>query len=367
VQERPPAICSPADAAKQNTHSPRRGPRPGWGAANLILLLGIASATIALAQPDGEGIDPKAPAARVGDVEISQGAVQGLVKSVLLAQATPPDSAEIGRLSDSALASLIDLELLHQEALRRRLTVSDAAVDAEIERVRGHFSDADEFSDALRRSNLSRQQLRSDTRKTLLVDALLRSVVWADIEIPEEKVRAFYDEHRAALSEPAKIHLREIVLDTSALAKAEELRSQLVDGADFAELAYNYSTDRTTAARGGDRGFVQSGELATELEKAAAALPIGRVSEVIHGSDGLHIIEVVERRPGRTPPLEDVRASIVAVLDADEREDRTRRYVAELRDKAEIEYFPPFAPPEPRHDGAPTAPPAADTPSAGAS
>jgi parvulin-like peptidyl-prolyl isomerase len=320
-------------------------------ASFLALFSGVVVVTAASAQQDGETRATRSPAARVNGVDIPQDAVHELVKSVLLSATAPPDSAEIGRLSDAALHSLVDLELLHQEALRRQSAVSDAQVDAEIERVRGHFSDADEFSAALRRSNLSREQLRAETRKTLLVNTLLRTVVLADIEVPEAKVRAFYEQNRDALSEPPAVHLREIVLEAGKDAAAqqklgEELRAQLAAGADFAELAYNYSIDRNAAARGGDRGFLAKGALPAVVEAAAFQLPIDRISDVLRADDGLHIIQVLARKPGRVPPLEEVRDSIIAVLSDEEREERKRRFVAELRENAEIEVFPPFSPPQ---------------------
>ena len=170
-------------------------------------------------------------AARVNGTPIDASMVNDVVKGVIAGRPQPPDSAEIARLSDQALDSLIDLELLYQAAQAQRLTVSEAEVDADIARSRQHFASDAEFAAALQRGGLTPEQLRADTRKTLLVSKLLTTVVWRDVQIAPDAPRRFYDQHRAELGAQA---------DTQPFEKMEpSIRETLLENArDERERAY---------------------------------------------------------------------------------------------------------------------------------
>ena len=162
-------------------------------------------------------------AARVNGTPIDASMVNDVVKGVIAGRPQPPDSEEIARLSDQALDSLIDLELLYQAAQAQKLTVSEAEVDADIARSRQHFASDAEFAAALQRGGLTPEQLRADTRKTLLVSKLLTTVVWRDVQIAPDAPRRFYDEHRAELGAQA---------DTQPFEKIEpSIRETLLENA----------------------------------------------------------------------------------------------------------------------------------------
>lgn len=165
----------------------------GRAAVALALLTSLPVATAA-ADPAAEIM------ARVNGTAITGKMVNDVVKSVIASQPQPPTSEAIARLNEAALESLIDLELLYQAAQAQKVAVSEQEVDAEIARNRRQFASDADFAAALSHSGLSREALRADTRKTLLVNKLLATVVWKDVQIPPDAARRFYDEHQAALS-----------------------------------------------------------------------------------------------------------------------------------------------------------------------
>ena len=182
-------------------------------------LVWIVAALVLGAQPAAADED----AARVNGTPIDASMVNDVVKGVIAGRPQPPDSAEIARLSDQALDSLIDLELLYQAAQAQKLTVSEAEVDADIARSRQHFASDAEFAAALQRGGLTPEQLRADTRKTLLVSKLLTTVVWRDVQIAPDAPRRFYDQHRAELGAQA---------DTQPFEKIEpSIRETLLENA----------------------------------------------------------------------------------------------------------------------------------------
>jgi parvulin-like peptidyl-prolyl isomerase len=69
-----------------------------------------------------------------------------------------------------------------------------------------------------------------------------------------------------------------------------ELKGKLADGADFAELAREYS-DCPSSQAGGDLGFFSRGDMVPEFDKAAFDLKVDEVSDVIETDFGFHLIQ----------------------------------------------------------------------------
>jgi len=91
------------------------------------------------------------------------------------------------------------------------------------------------------------------------------------------------------------IRINEVVSETEARRKMENLRERLVNGGDFAELARLYSQDGS-AAKGGDLGWISPGDTVPEFERAMDALKDKELSPVVQSPFGMHVIQVLERR-----------------------------------------------------------------------
>ena len=83
--------------------------------------------------------------------------------------------------------------------------------------------------------------------------------------------------------------------DAAALALANELRSRILAGEDFAALARAYSDDTGSGANGGDLGWFGKGRMVAPFEEAAFSLPLNQVSEPVKTDFGYHLIEVLEK------------------------------------------------------------------------
>ena len=82
--------------------------------------------------------------------------------------------------------------------------------------------------------------------------------------------------------------------------KAKELaanvRAELVGGANFRDIARQYSEDPLSAAKGGDLGWIRTEQVVPGFADALVALPVGSLSEVIESRFGYHLIEVQATR-----------------------------------------------------------------------
>jgi len=140
-------------------------------------------------------------------------------------------------------------------------------------------------------------------------------------------------------------HVRHILLRPSEILSAAEARQQLLNlreriqnGEDFAALARAHSEDPTSAANGGDLGWVNPGQMVPEFEKAMNALKPNQLSEPVRTPFGLHLIQVLGRRTHdvtKERMLDSARQQIHA-RKADERYEQWSR---QLRDEAFVEYI----------------------------
>jgi parvulin-like peptidyl-prolyl isomerase len=285
--------------------------------------------------------------ARVNGTPITAAMVNQVVKSLIVERGGAPSSEEIAQLSDAALDSLIDLELLYEAAQKEQVHVSDQEVQAEIARSKARVGGDKAFAAALQRSGLSEAQLAAETRKTLMVDRFVGQRITHDLRVTPDAARRFYDEHRQAFQHGEQAHFRELLVPVPAAAApaerararqlADELHGQLHGGADFGRFATTYAADPAAAAHGGDRGFVERDALPPALAAAAFTLPIGQLSAVIETPLGYHLITVSERRPAGVVPFDEARPAVEQALLESERRQRQQTYVDELRKSAQIE------------------------------
>jgi len=136
----------------------------------------------------------------------------------------------------------------------------------------------------------------------------------------DEDVQAYYDTNLDRYTEPVMLRVSHILLRTeggdveSVQQRAEEIVAEARTGADFAELARQYSEDEATREAGGDLGLIEPGQMVPEFEGAAFALLEGEVSEPVTSTFGVHVIKATERSGGSSQSLAEVRDQIIDLL-----------------------------------------------------
>ena len=106
----------------------------------------------------------------------------------------------------------------------------------------------------------------------------------------------------------------------AALAKAEAIAGEAKSGKDFAELAKADSDDLGSKNQGGDLGWIEKGVTDEAFEAALFAMKKGDISDPVLTSEGYHIIDLRDIRPGTTRSFEEVKGELAKEYAATERE-----------------------------------------------
>jgi peptidyl-prolyl cis-trans isomerase C len=137
----------------------------------------------------------------------------------------------------------------------------------------------------------------------------LQKQISDDTHFSELDIRSYYDTHKGEFEEAKASHIlirfkgsnvplkpaEKDLTPEEALAKAQDLRKQIVAGADFAAIAKAESDDPGTAPKGGDLGTFRHGQMVPQFDQAAFSLPVGEVSEPVRTQFGYHLIKVTTR------------------------------------------------------------------------
>lgn len=126
-------------------------------------------------------------------------------------------------------------------------------------------------------------------------------------QVSEEDVRATYDEEVKKVEGTEEVRARHILVGSREEAAA--LHEQLKNGADFAQLAAQHSTDRTSA-NGGDLGYFDREDMVPAFSEVAFALKPGEISEPVQTEFGWHIIKVEEKRQSAPPTIDELRPQL---------------------------------------------------------
>ncbi len=128
----------------------------------------------------------------------------------------------------------------------------------------------------------------------------------SEFQVSEAEIEDYYDTHQEEFEVPARATVRFAVIDqtptaadtAASMERAASIRQEIIDGADFAEVAARESADPGSAPLGGALGVFPPGRMVQEFDSAAFAAPVGEPTPPVRTAMGFHVIEVQERWGG---------------------------------------------------------------------
>ncbi|MBM4182686.1 MAG: hypothetical protein FJ207_00510 [Gemmatimonadetes bacterium] len=228
----------------------------------LGLVLGglLLSAACGDAEPDANTV------ARVGDYELT---VDDVVRLLVDEERLPTEAAVVESLAELWIDYTLLAEATLEDTTYAQLTLED----------------------------LVRQRIEQE-----MIGQLRDSVIQVDTLITDDELRTLY----AAESPEVDLRARHIMMTypleatqaqrDSVRTLLAQIRTRILGGARFEDMARQFSQDPGSAPSGGDLGFFARGDMVQPFEEATLALQPGQVSDVVETPMGLHLIRLEERR-----------------------------------------------------------------------
>src|SRR5947208_4239556 len=259
----------------------------------------------------------------------------------------------------NVLDELINNEILLEKAKKLNLEASDGEVEDKFTELKSPYTE-DEFQRRLKDQAMTVEDLKLELRRQPSIQKLMNREVVAKISITDQDVTDFYNGNKAQfnVAEP-QYRIAQIVVtprkepqirnrknddattDAEAQRKVKMLVDRLNSGADFAQLAMDYSEDMNSATTGGDLGYVPESSLNQSdpaLKKLVIGLKAGQVSPPIVLKDSIRILKLVTREAPGLRGLTDpqVQQSIRDTLRNRKEQLLRASYLAVARDDARV-------------------------------
>ncbi|MCG8673201.1 MAG: peptidylprolyl isomerase, partial [Pseudomonadales bacterium] len=216
----------------------------------------------------------------------------------------PPTDVLLEQVLEKMVVESIELQLASRAGIR----IGDNEINETIKNIarQNKMSTAD-FQSALASEGMSYKQLRDQIKNEMTINQLRQRRVSNRIQVSDQDIDNFLnsDLGKTNLAPDYRLgHILIAVAQTStpgeteaAEEKAYKLYEQLKEGADFAELAVNYSSGQN-ALKGGDLGWRKAAQLPTLFAETVLEMGNGEVAEPIRSPSGFHIIKVTDLRGG---------------------------------------------------------------------
>ncbi|MGO8983195.1 MAG: SurA N-terminal domain-containing protein [Terriglobales bacterium] len=277
-----------------------------------------------------------------------------------------PTGEQAVSLRLSILSQLIETEILMQRAEKLGLLATDEEVDRKLNEIKSPYT-AEEFNKRLQDKKISIDDFKRDLRRSLTQEKVLNKEITSRINITDQDVTNYYNEHKAEFNLiEAQYHLAKVLVsgetnptvhnlqnskaqnDAEARKKIQMIVNRLDSGDDFATLAMNYSEDPETSNNGGDLGMVPESALKNAdaaTRDAVMKLKPGQYTQVIpiinpatHQPAAYMIVKLIAKEPAGQRDLNDPRVQQAIRQQLRDRREQLLKaaYYESLRDDAKV-------------------------------
>jgi len=330
---------------------------------------GASSAVVAL----------KDPVAVVDGTKISKDELEKAFKDALGASRVNPASLTAEQKT-MAYRQILD-GLIMEKLVDKKSAgtpISDADVNAEVEKIKKQFPSPDVFNAKLKDSGQTMDQFEANLKKSMRQTNWIKSQIKGKDEVTDAEAEKFYKDNIKQFENPDMVKASHILFivppappevitkDKEAMAKMAKAKAEnekvakakeeaakaaiarANKGEDFSKLASELSEEPGAKQRGGDLGFFTKEQMVPEFATAAFGMKEGDVSQTpVKTKYGYHVIKVTGKKAAGTIPFAEAKQNIIAYLQNQKRRAAFKTFMQELRQKAKIENTLPAPPPMP--------------------
>ncbi|MDU2582244.1 MAG: peptidylprolyl isomerase [Anaerococcus hydrogenalis] len=194
------------------------------------------------------------------------------------------------QLKPSIVQMLVQDKLIADDMKKNNVKVDDKELDDKFLQYIQQFGGQEKFDKMLEDYNMSSDKFKETIKKDQIYQ---KHRDWFEKKHPvsDKDAKKYFDEHKETLAQVKASHI--LVADENT---ANEVKKKIDDGADFAELAKEYSKDTANSNKGGDLGYFTKDKMVKEFADKAFSMKKGEVSEPVKTSYGYHIIKVDDKK-----------------------------------------------------------------------
>lgn len=271
----------------------------------------------------------------VNDTALTKNYVDARIEQIFQQNQLQSDNDYAGYYKAQIINGLVETELMVQDAKNKGIEVSDDDIASfKQDLIDQTYGSEENFQSYLDEYNISDDMVNRMIEEKLYYDQYLDKIK-EDITVDPE---TYYNENSDQFDVADQVKARHILVDDEDTAK--DIIKQLDDGADFAELAKEYSTDTATAQDGGELGYFTADQMITEFSDAAFALEPGQYTEEpVKTTYGYHIILCEDKKAAHHQTYDEVKDDLTEQLTNQQVQSKYYELMEQLRSDATIEYL----------------------------
>ena len=268
--------------------------------------------------------------------------IQDIIK--MLKDKIPADKQK--ELRENVKKKLVDefimKTLLVNEMAKNKIEVSEQEIKVATDKMKAILPPNKKLDEFLKENKISKEDIVLGAK----VEKYLNLQTGKNAKPTQKEISKFYSDNRDKLFKASEsVHVRHILVainkgdndkvKAGKKEKIENLRKQLLNGGNFAELARKNS-DCPSKEAGGDLNFIKRGQTVKPFEDAAFSQEKNVIGPVITTEYGYHIIQVLERKPIKAIALDEVKDKISAYLEKQKRSNIFASLLKKLKENAKI-------------------------------
>lgn len=300
--------------------------------------------------PAAKPITPSSIVAQVDDAKLTRGQLDVEISKSMAALSgkVPPDRLPeaTARIKKQIIHDFIVRTLLGKEVRRMKIEATDKEINEGLTDLKNSLPSGTTMDEMMKKNAITPEKLREEVSLGIRINKLVSLEPVGKSKPTEKEINAFYKKNKDKFKMPESVHARHILIAknkgdndaarTKQKAKAEDIRKQLIAGADFGEVAKT-SSDCPSKANGGELGSFKKGEMVKPFEDAAFSQKPKEIGPVVETDFGYHIIQVLEHNQPQTSPLDNnTKAQITAFLQQQKRYEAFNGLLNRLKAKANI-------------------------------
>ncbi len=330
------AGCGNTEEKKKNVQSPAVSTNQVQPAVPVASVAPAAAAT----KPDSTDI-----VVNVDGNVLKKGEIEKEIKQKLAAYKgqIPADKMKEARatLKKQMVDEFVMRTLLTNEVEKRKIAATDKEIKMTMDQIKASLPPEQKLEKFMKDNKITREYIALGIK----VKKMVAQETGNKAKPSQKEISKFYDENKAQFLIPENVHVRHILTaftkedndNTKAekKVKLESLRKQVVDGADFGEIARKNS-DCPSKEDGGDLGQIRKDQTVKPFEDAVFSQEINAIGPVVTTEYGYHVIQVLGRNPQKTVPLEEVKEKISAFLEQQKQTETFNALLKKLQANAKI-------------------------------